>query len=80
MVEDGFCARNGPGPCHFVETVISGAIVAVMAGAADGTVKVWDSRSLGGNRATALYTFAVHTEAVMHVEWCPHRSGGLVRI
>lgn len=49
----------------------------IATGAADGTVKVWDSRSLGGNRATALYTFAVHTEAVMHVEWCPHRSGGL---
>mmetsp|Transcript_6765 Transcript_6765/g.19508 ORF Transcript_6765/g.19508 Transcript_6765/m.19508 type:complete len:559 (-) Transcript_6765:257-1933(-) len=46
-------------------------------GAADGTVKIWDQRTLGGNRATALHTFAVHTEAVMHVEWCPHRAGGL---
>lgn len=49
----------------------------IATGAADGTVKVWDHRSLGGNRATALHTFAVHTAAVMHVEWCPHRSGGL---
>ncbi len=43
-------------------------------------MKIWDQRTLGGNRATALHTFAVHTEAVMRVEWCPHRAGGLVSI
>lgn len=48
------------------------------AGAADGTIKVWDSRQLGSSNAPALHTFAVHTEAVMRVEWCPHRAGGLV--
>ena len=48
-------------------------------GAADGTIKVWDARQLGGSRVQPLHTFAVHTEAVMRVEWSPHHAGGLVR-
>lgn len=49
----------------------------IATGAADGTIKVWDSRQLGSGSAPALHTFAVHTEAVMRVEWCQHRAGGL---
>lgn len=51
-----------------------------VAGAADGTIKVWDARQLGGANPPALHTFSMHTEAVMRVEWCPHRAGGLVRM
>ena len=40
---------------------------------------MWDSRQLGGSRVQPLHTFAVHTEAVMRVEWSPHHAGGLVR-
>lgn len=50
------------------------------AGAADGTIKVWDTRQLGGANPPALHTFSMHTEAVMRVEWSPHRAGGLVRL
>lgn len=45
-------------------------------GAADGTLKIWDRRKLGP-KDTALFTFDLHTEALMHVEWCPHRPGVL---
>jgi histone-binding protein RBBP4 len=49
----------------------------VATGAADGTIKVWDTRQLGGPNPPALHTFSMHTEAVMRVEWSPHRAGGL---
>ena len=51
----------------------------VLSGAADGTIKVWDARQLGSGKPPPLHTFAVHTEAVMRVEWSPHHAGGLVR-
>jgi hypothetical protein len=41
------------------------------AGAADGSVKVWDRRALGG----ALHTFALHASPIMRVEWAPYRKG-----
>ncbi len=43
-------------------------------GAADGSLRIWDRRKIGGKDA-ALFTFDLHTEALMHVEWCPHRPG-----
>ena len=43
----------------------------ICAGAADGTVKVWDRRALGG----ALHTFALHSSPIMRVEWAPYRKG-----
>ena len=44
------------------------------AGAADGSLRIWDRRKIGGKDA-AMFTFDLHTEALMHVEWCPHRPG-----
>jgi len=37
-------------------------------------LRIWDRRKIGGKDA-ALFTFDLHTEALMHVEWCPHRPG-----
>jgi hypothetical protein len=49
--------------------------VVVHAGAADGSLKVWDRRKLpaSGAAATAaeacLHIFAFHRDAIMRVEW-----------
>ena len=39
-------------------------------------MKIWDRRKLGAKDAP-LFSFDLHTEALMHVEWCPHRPGVL---
>lgn len=41
------------------------------AGAADGTVRVWDRRSTG----SPAWAFTYHSHAVTGVEWSPHRKG-----
>lgn len=41
----------------------------IVTGAQDGGVRLWDKRNLGG----ALLTINHHTEAVMNVEFSPHR-------
>jgi hypothetical protein len=41
------------------------------AGAADGSVKVWDRRAT----AAPAFAFQHHSEAVMRVEWSPHKPG-----
>jgi hypothetical protein len=44
------------------------------AGAADGSLKVWDRRKLPANGSVAdgtLHTFNYHSEAIMRVEWHP---------
>ena len=46
------------------------------AGAADGSLKVWDKRKLaadGGGHA--LFTFNHHTGAVLRAEWSPSAPG-----
>ena len=46
------------------------------AGAADGSLKVWDKRKLaadGGGHA--LFTFNHHTGAVLRAEWSPTAPG-----
>lgn len=46
------------------------------AGAADGSLKVWDKRKLtadGGGHA--LFTFNHHTAAVLRAEWSPSAPG-----
>ena len=48
------------------------------AGAADGSLKVWDKRKLaadGGGHA--LFTFNHHTGAVLRAEWSPSAPGGV---
>ncbi len=41
------------------------------AGAADGSVKVWDTRHL----KDAMHTFKLHDSAIMRVEWAPYKKG-----
>ena len=41
------------------------------AGAADGSVKVWDRRNL----STALHSFRPHNKPIMRVEWAPYKKG-----
>lgn len=41
------------------------------AGAADGTVKVWDRRRL----SEALHTFKLHDSPINRVEWAPYKPG-----
>lgn len=43
------------------------------AGAADGSVKVWDTRHL----KDAVHTFKLHDSAIMRVEWAPYKKGVL---
>ena len=43
------------------------------AGAADGSVKVWDRRNL----STALHSFRPHNKPIMRVEWAPYKKGKL---
>ena len=43
------------------------------AGAADGSVKVWDKRDL----STALHSFRPHNKPIMRVEWAPYKKGKL---
>ena len=42
-----------------------------VAGAADGSVKVWDRRHL----KDAVHTFKLHDSAIMRVEWAPYKKG-----
>ncbi len=43
----------------------------VLAGAADGSVRVWDARDL----AQPLHAFAVHVKPTMRLEWSPTHPG-----
>jgi len=43
----------------------------VLAGAADGSVRVWDARDL----AQPLHAFAVHVKPTMRLEWSPTHQG-----
>ena len=47
------------------------------AGAADGSLKVWDKRKLGPDGGSALFTFNHHTGAVLRAEWSPSAPGEL---
>ncbi len=47
------------------------------AGAADGSLKVWDKRKLGPDGGNALFTFNHHTGAVLRAEWSPSAPGEL---
>jgi WD40 repeat protein len=49
-------------------------LLAGSAGAADGSLKVWDRRKLPASGSVAdgtLHTFNYHSEAIMRVEWHP---------
>ena len=48
------------------------------AGAADGSLKVWDKRKLGAEGGHALFTFNHHTGAVLRAEWSPGAPGQLL--
>ncbi|CAL8462585.1 g2118 [Coccomyxa elongata] len=43
----------------------------LITGAADGSVKVWDTRHL----KDAMHTFKLHDSAIMRVEWAPYKKG-----
>lgn len=43
----------------------------LLAGAADGTLRVWDRRKT----ATPAFAFHHHSQAVTVVEWCPQQAG-----
>ena len=49
-----------------------------LAGAADGSLKIWDKRKLGPDGGNALFTFNHHTGAVLRAEWSPSSPGELV--
>ena len=49
---------------------------AATAGAADGTLKVWDRRKLGlEGSPQALFSLALHKQAIMRVEFMPTAPG-----
>ena len=49
---------------------------AAIAGAADGTLKVWDRRKLGQEGSPqALFSLALHKQAIMRVEFMPTAPG-----
>lgn len=54
---------------------VSAARCTCCAGAADGSLKVWDKRKLGADGGSALFTFALHTGAVLRAEWSPSHPG-----
>lgn len=45
--------------------------MSVHAGAADGSVRVWDRRTL----AEPLHHFQTHDKPIMRVEWAPYKAG-----
>ena len=52
--------------------------VAASAGAADGTLKVWDRRKLGlEGTPQAMLSLALHKQAIMRVEFMPTAPGQL---
>ena len=54
---------------------VSAARCTCCTGAADGSLKVWDKRKLGADGGSALFTFALHTGAVLRAEWSPSYPG-----
>ena len=48
----------------------------ILAGAADGGLKVWDKRKLD----QAAFSFGVHSRALMRVEWASYGSGRQTQI
>lgn len=49
--------------------------LAACAGAADGSLKVWDKRKLTQEGGHALFTFNYHTGPVLRAEWSPSAPG-----
>lgn len=47
------------------------SLLLLRAGAADGSVRVWDTREL----ARPLHTFALHVKPTMRMEWSPTHPG-----
>ena len=67
-----FSSNRNPIPAlHLVPAACSPA------GAADGSLKVWDKRKLGPDGGSALFTFNHHTGAVLRAEWSPSAPGEL---
>eukprot|EP00195_Chlamydomonas_chlamydogama_P006777 CAMPEP_0202905910 /NCGR_PEP_ID=MMETSP1392-20130828/36561_1 /ASSEMBLY_ACC=CAM_ASM_000868 /TAXON_ID=225041 /ORGANISM="Chlamydomonas chlamydogama, Strain SAG 11-48b" /LENGTH=458 /DNA_ID=CAMNT_0049594215 /DNA_START=185 /DNA_END=1558 /DNA_ORIENTATION=+ len=47
----------------------------VATGAQDGSLRIWDLRSMGGSSSKHLASFKVHTGGVIRLEWHPHHRG-----
>lgn len=58
-------------PCHLSPAAALPPNSPAPAGAADGTLRVWDRRKT----ASPAFSFHHHSQAVTVVEWCPQQAG-----